>query len=123
MDAQMGSVSSVTGQYPQWDFNTTVSGTGVLVPIIYDQNEAGQQSYVAAFTQVGLVPLAPTVGVDWMSFLTGNGSYSEYSLDADIRKALNNVGAQYAPQYSVLNGNLSVKIVQSSSIIPNNGQV
>lgn len=123
MDAQMGSVSSTVGQYPQWDFNTNTSGSGVIVPIIYDQNEAAQQSYVAAFTQVGLVPLAPTVGVDWMSFLTGNGSYSEYSLDADIRKALNNVGAQYAPQYSVLNGNLSVKIVQSSSIIPNNGQV
>jgi hypothetical protein len=123
MDAQIGSSASIPGSYPTWDFSTIANGTGVIVPIIYDQSEVSQQSSVAAFTQKGLIPQAPTIGVDWISYLTGNGSYSEYNLDADIRVALNNVGAQYIPQYSVLNGNLSVRIVQAATIIPNNGQV
>ena len=109
MDALLTNTQTVQGVYPYWDFQVA----GNIVPILLGQIEQSQQAIVIAYTQKGLIPQVPQVGVNWTGLLAGNDNFS--SIDTQIVQGLNQAKLPYKPYYSLSgssNNAINVKLVK-----------
>lgn len=109
MDALLTNTQTVQGTYPYWDFQVA----GNIVPILLGQIEQSQQAIVIAYTQKGLIPQMPTVGVNWTGVLAGSENFS--SIDVDIVAGLNTAKLPYRPYYSIVGANnngINVRLIK-----------
>ena len=112
MDAQLQGES---GTPPTWD-KYVVPGVGQnIVPMIQGAQEQLQEAEVAASLVLGGVPQNPSSGVDHLGFIGGTVTFG--ALDAQIRRALANVGrSDYYVDYDIQNHGLVLipkKVVSS----------
>jgi hypothetical protein len=95
------------GTPPTWDLHVN-PGVGLnIVPMIQGAAEQYQEALVAASLVLGGVPQNPTSGVDHLGFIGGTVTFG--ALDAQIRRALVNVGrTDYYADYDIVNHGLVV---------------
>lgn len=103
MDARVAGETSLPTVFPTWDLavEETPPGSGqFIVPMLTGNDEAAQQAQVSTFLIVGLIPQLPTVGVDWLGFLSAQTAFGD--LDAQIRKSIAAGGHNdFFPDYDV----------------------
>jgi hypothetical protein len=105
MEALLTTTQTIAGAYPYWDFQVV----GGIVPIITGTEEQAQNANVIAYTQKGLIPQAPAIGVNWTGLLVGNES--PLGIDTDIVQGITLANLPYRPTYSLVKNNLIVNIV------------
>ena len=110
MDARLQGETTGSSGFPVWDL--FVDTDQMITPMLADQQEADQQASVAAAILLGGIPQAPQIGVDWLGFMAGTVTF--LAVDAQIRGVLTLSGhSDYYPTYTLINGLLGVKPVQS----------
>jgi len=105
MDALLTNTQFVNGAYPYWDFQIV----GGIVPIISGSEEASQCAAVLAYTQFGLIPQLPSVGVNWTGMLTSVETLD--SIDTQISTTINQAQVPYKQTYQLNGRQLVVNIV------------
>ncbi len=80
-------VGTPDSDIPWWTFDIDiVKGQAVL--LTSEENNADQRAAISAFTEVGSIPGAPDVGIDWAPYLSPNKDI--VNVDNQIKRAIQN---------------------------------